>query len=60
MQVTNDDIRAAQIVTGATFAAFVLVGFVPGLRAHGQRIRWAITALYLLTVAGFMLYLLAR
>jgi hypothetical protein len=60
MHVTNDDVRAAQTLTSATFASFVLVRFVPGLRAHAGRIRAAIVIAYLVAVVAFVLYLLVR
>jgi zinc transporter ZupT len=60
MIVSGDDVRAAQMITGATFAAFMLVGFVPGLRAYAGWIRIAITVAYLAVAAGFMVYLMVR
>lgn len=60
MQVSADEVRAAQMVTTATFASFVTVGLIPGLRAYAGRIRAAIAVLYLATVVGFMVYLLIR
>jgi hypothetical protein len=60
MLVSNEDVRAAQTITGATFTAFLLVGFIPGLRAYAGRIRIAITVAYLLVAAGFMIYLMMR
>jgi hypothetical protein len=60
MHVSGEEVRAAQMLTGATFTAFVLVGFVPGLHAQAGRVRLGITALYLAAVVGFMIYLLVR
>jgi hypothetical protein len=60
MQVTGADISAARTITGATFAAFILVGFIPSLRAHATRIRIVITVGYFVVAAGFMAYLLIR
>jgi hypothetical protein len=60
MIVSNEDVRAAQTITGATFTAFILVGFVPGLRPYAPRIRIGITVAYLLIAAGFMIYLTVR
>lgn len=60
MHVSGEEIRAAQTMTGATFAAFITVGLIPGLRAYAGRIRMAITVVYLVAAAGFMAYLLIR
>ena len=46
--IPAEDMRAAQIVTGATMAAFIGVGLVPGLREHAVRIRAALLVAYLL------------
>ena len=46
--VSAEDMRAAQIVTGATMAVFIGVGLVPGLRAHTVRIRAVLLAAFLL------------
>jgi hypothetical protein len=47
-------------ITGATFALFLMVGFVPGLQPYAARIRVAIAVAYFATAAGFMVYLMAR
>lgn len=60
MHVSGEEVRAAQMLTTATFTSFLVVGFVPGLRAHAGRIRVAILVAYLVGVAGFMVYLLVR
>lgn len=60
MHVSGEEMRAAQTITGATFAAFFLAGVVPGLRAYAGRIRLVLLVAYLITVAGFMVYLLVR
>ena len=60
MHVSAEEVRAAQTLTGATLASFVMVGFVPGLRAHAGRIRMAIVVGYLVAVVAFMVYLLLR
>jgi hypothetical protein len=60
MNVSGEEVRAAQMLTTATFTSFLVVGFVPGLRAHAQRIRMAILIVYLVAVAGFIGYLLVR
>jgi hypothetical protein len=60
MIVSGEDIRAAQMITGTTFALFLMVRFVPGLRAHVARIRLAIAVAYFAVAAGFMVYLMVR
>jgi len=52
-QVTDAQIRSAQIITGVTMAAFVAAP-VFGLQA--RRIRIAVTGLYLAAVVGFIVY----
>ena len=47
--VTGEEMRMARLVTGAAMAAFIGVGFAPGLREHARAIRWALLGLYLLT-----------
>jgi hypothetical protein len=58
--VTSEEMRTARIVTGATMAAFIGVGFAPGLREHARAIRWALVVLYLLTCCAFVVYVLIR
>ena len=58
--VTGEEMRMARIVTGATMAAFIGVGFAPGLRQHARAIRSALVVLYLLTCGVFVLYVLVR
>ena len=60
MTVSGEDVRAAQTLTGMTFALFMMVGFVPGWRPYAQRIRQAIVVLYFVLAAAFMVYLMAR
>ena len=60
MTVSSGDVRAAQTITGATFAVFLMVGVVPGLRAYAARLRLAIAVAYFAAAAGFMIYLTAR
>jgi hypothetical protein len=60
MTVSGDDIRAAQMITGATFALFFMAGVVPGLRSHAGRIRLVIVVAFFAVAAGFMVYLLVR
>ena len=58
--VSAEDMRAAQIVTGATLAAFIGVGLVPGLRQHAARIRAVLLAAYLLAFAALVGYALVQ
>jgi hypothetical protein len=58
--VSSEDVRAAQVLTGATFALFLLVGLVPALRAHAARIRLAIVAIYLIGATAFTIHLMAN
>jgi len=52
--------QTARIVTGATMAAFLAVGMVPGLREHAGRIRVALLVAYLLACGIFVGYALLR
>ncbi len=45
--------QAAQIVTGATMAGWLLAGF---FTRHSSRVRAAILALYLIAAVGFVFY----
>ena len=58
--VSGDEIRAAQIVTGVTMAAFIAVGIAPGLREHTGVIRGALVALYLIACCIFIGYVMLR
>lgn len=58
--VSNEDMQAARIVTGAAMAAFLTVGLVPGLRERAALIRGVLLALYLLACVGFVGYALMR
>lgn len=60
MPVTAEDMRAAQILTGATLALFLLVGLTPGMRGHATRLRLAILVIYMLGVAALVIRALAR
>jgi hypothetical protein len=56
--VSGDEIRAAQVVTGVTMAAFIAAAVVPGLRQHAATIRWCLLALYLAAFGASVLYVL--
>ena len=58
--VSGDEMRAAQIVTGVTMAAFIAVGLAPGLRERAGAIRGALLALYLVACGVFIGYLVLR
>ncbi len=58
--VTAEDMRRAQIVTGATMAALIAVGDVPALRPHAGMLRGALFGLYLLTCVGYVGFVLMR
>jgi hypothetical protein len=51
--VSPQVMQSAQVFTGASFAAFLLVGFLP---PRVQWLRWAILAIYLAGAAGFVAY----
>lgn len=55
--VSEQEIRAAQVFTGASFALWMLVGFVPAVRRYAQAIRGVLLAAYLLGCAAFFAYL---
>ena len=57
---TDEEVRAAQILTGATMAAWLACGVIPGVRPYTARIRTALLAAYLLGCAVFIVYLLLR
>jgi hypothetical protein len=58
--VSSADMQAARIVTGATMAALIGVGLVPGLRKHAGVIRGVLLVAYLLTCGAFASYVLLR
>jgi preprotein translocase subunit Sss1 len=52
--------QAAQGITLAALALFLLVGRVPRLRPYAQRVRGTVLAVYLMGAVGFMVYLALR
>ena len=58
--VSSADMQTARVVTGATMAAFLAAGVVPGLREHAGRIRVALLVVYLLACGIFVGYVLMR
>jgi hypothetical protein len=56
--VSGEEMRAAQVVTGVTMAAFIAAGLVPGLRERAGAIRAALLVLYLIACGAFAAYAL--
>ena len=55
--LSPDDIRAAQVISGATMAVVLLAGF---FGRHAQRIRIAAAALYFVAAVAFLAYVSLR
>lgn len=58
--VSGEEMRAAQIVTGATMVLWLTIGYVPGLKTHATRIRGALLVFYLLAGAAVFAHMLLR
>lgn len=58
--VTAEQMRAAQILAGATMAAWLACGWIPGARPYAMRIRAWLLAAYLLGCAAFIAHALLR
>lgn len=56
--LTEQEIRAAQVFTGATFALWLAVGYVPAVRRHAPAIRAVLLAVYLAGFVGFVAFAL--
>lgn len=56
LPASADEMRAAQILTGATMALWILVGLMPSLKKHATPIRVALLSLYLLCCAAVVIY----
>jgi uncharacterized membrane protein len=54
--LTDAEIRAAQVFTGATFALWLIVGYVPAVRRYANIIRAFLLGLYLVGCAAFLAY----
>jgi hypothetical protein len=52
--------RAAQLLTGATMAAWLTCGVVPAARPYATKLRAGLLAAYLLGCAAFVGYVLLR
>jgi hypothetical protein len=57
---TADELRAAQILTGAAMALFLMVGLIPGLGPYAGKLRAGVLAAYLLGCVAFMGYVLLK
>ncbi len=60
MTVSGDELRAAQVLTGAAMAVWLMVGLAPGLRRHAGPIRAAVLAAYLIGCGAFLVWLTVR
>jgi hypothetical protein len=58
--VTAGDMQAAQILTGATIAAWLACGVIPGVRPYATKIRAGVLTAYLLGCVGYAAYVLFR
>ncbi len=58
--VSAEEIRAAQILTGATMAAWLASGWIPGARPYTTKIRTVLLAAYLLGCTAYIAYVLLR
>jgi hypothetical protein len=57
---TPEEVYAAQVLTGATMAAWLVSGWIPGLRPYATRIRVVVLTAYLLGCAAFIAYAMLR
>ncbi len=58
--VSTEEMQAARVITGLTMAAFIGIGFVPGLRQRAALARGLLLAVYLAACAAFVGYVLMR
>jgi hypothetical protein len=58
--VTEETMRAAQILTGATMAAWLACGIIPGVRPYVTKFRAGLLVAYLSCCAGFVAFVLLR
>lgn len=56
LAVSDQEIRAAQVFTGATFALWLAVGYVPAVSRHASAIRAVLLVVYLAGFVGFIGY----
>ncbi len=57
---TDEEVRAAQILSGAAMAAWLACGWIPVVRPYATKIRTVLLAAYLLCCVAFIGYLLVR
>jgi hypothetical protein len=55
-----EEMRAAQILTGATMAVWLACGVVPGVRPYATKLRAGLLAAYLLCCFGFIAFVLLQ
>jgi len=58
--VSAEAMRGAQMLTGATIAAWLACGWIPGVRPYATKIRAGLLAAYLLGCAAFIVQVLFR
>ena len=58
--VTAEDMQAARILTGATMAAWLACGVIPGVRPRAGKIRAGLLIAYLVCCAAYVGYVLLR
>jgi hypothetical protein len=55
--VSAEEMRAGQLLTGFAMVAFLAAGFLP---RYGRQLRLATLAVYLVGIAGFIVWFLIR
>lgn len=58
--VSAEDMRAAQIITGAAMALWLSIRFVPGLQRHATRAQIGVLVLYLIGCAAIFIHAMLR
>ena len=58
--VSPDEMRAAQILTGAVLALWLAIGYVPALRRYAVAARLALLVVYLVGCVGVFLHAVLR
>jgi len=58
--VSAEDMRAAQIITGAAMALWLGIRFVPGLQRHAGRAQGTLLVLYLIGCAAIFAHAMLR
>ena len=57
--VSADQMRAAQLISGATMAIWIGMGVLPPLRPYAHAVRRALLLIYLAGCVGFIAYVMA-